>query len=91
MSDTRFIVTLDGVDPEEYDEDGQEESVTDVRKTELVQEVLPQVVAKVTPPKIKPFSISLRDSDGKDFNFQSIKTHLRHGLCLVSVICSINI
>ncbi|XP_041352067.1 zinc finger CCCH domain-containing protein 14-like isoform X2 [Gigantopelta aegis] len=72
-SNTRFIVTLDGVDPEEYDEEAREYPTPDIRKTELIQEVLPQVVPKVTPPKIKPFSISLRDSDEEEEESSPVK------------------
>lgn len=64
-SDTKFIVTLDGVEFDDYD----------VRNLLLVEEEAPVADRDATkeeskqpkkaPPKIKPFSISLKDSDGE--------------------------
>lgn len=62
---TRFVVTLDGVDNEQYEilEDMNETSKKQVdvvmeTETEVSQHKKPPV-----PPKIQPFSISLKDSD----------------------------
>lgn len=75
---TKFIVTLDGVEPEifenkeeilEVEEEIQEEYEEDyeeaipVKQKYIKEEVIQLPITKITPPKITPISISLKDTD----------------------------
>lgn len=67
---TRFVVTLDGVDNEQYEK--TMEIQTEPQKKSLLEadeEMVPMSQIKdtaptrISPPKIQPFSINLKDSD----------------------------
>ncbi|XP_067680315.1 zinc finger CCCH domain-containing protein 14-like [Haliotis asinina] len=57
---TKFIVTLDGVDPDQYE--SMEVDMEDIGESTRVMDV----TSRVAPPRIKPFSISLKDSDDEE-------------------------
>ncbi|KAJ8308484.1 hypothetical protein KUTeg_013358, partial [Tegillarca granosa] len=61
---TKFIVTLDEVEEEiqeEYEEDYEE--AIPVKQKYIKEEVIQLPITKITPPKITPISISLKDTD----------------------------
>ncbi|XP_050404714.1 zinc finger CCCH domain-containing protein 14 isoform X2 [Patella vulgata] len=55
----KFVVTLDGVDPDAFTGDTRNES--DIAMSNIVQSEI--TANKVNPPKVKPFNINLKDSD----------------------------
>lgn len=56
--DTKFIVTLDGVNPDEFDADKEQVGV-DLETSEI-----PKKVVIPSAPEIKPITFSLKDTDG---------------------------
>ncbi|XP_046355897.2 zinc finger CCCH domain-containing protein 14-like [Haliotis rufescens] len=58
---TKFIVTLDGVDPDQYDsmEVDMDDAAADSTR-------VMEMMSRVAPPRIKPFSINLKDSDDEE-------------------------
>jgi hypothetical protein len=62
--DTKFIVTLDGVNPDQFEAGKESEGGSVEASGEAPKKPVPH-----SAPEIKPITFSLKDTDGKKFFF----------------------
>lgn len=66
--DTKFIVTLDGVNPDEFEADKESGG------GELEASEIPKKTIVPAAPEIKPVTFSLKDTDGKHLLLEYVHT-----------------